>query len=188
MGWGIVGLGRIGGAVAERLAGWGWRLLACAPTVPPEAAARLGVELVDLPELLRAADVVTLHASMRPGNRHLIGAAELALMRPGAYLVNMARGELVDTEALVAAVRSGHLAGVALDVFEDEPLPAAGPLRALDPDRVILTPHTRSNSLESRVGNLRACTENVLAIARGEAPPTTVNPEVLPHWRGRAGR
>lgn len=100
----------------------------------------------------------------------------------------VARGELVDTDALVAAVRSGHLAGVALDVFEDEPLPAAGPLRALDPDRVILTPHTRSNSLESRVGNLRASTENLLAIARGEAPPTTVNPEVLPHWRGRAGR
>lgn len=106
-------------------------------------------------------------------------------MRPEAYLVNMARGELVDTDALVAAVRAGRLAGVALDVYEDEPLPADSPLRALDPDRVILTPHTLSNSLESREGNLWAAVANVLAIARGEAPPTMVNAEVLPRWRGR---
>lgn len=182
---GIVGLGRIGRAVAERLGGWGVRLIACAPTASRDEAARLGVELVNLAQLLRSADIVTLHASTRPGNRHLIGAAELALMRPEAYLVNMARGELVDTDALVAALRAGRLAGAALDVFEEEPLPADSPLRTLDPDRVILTPHTLSNSLESREGNLRAAIANVLAIARGEAPPTTVNAEVLPRWRGR---
>jgi phosphoglycerate dehydrogenase-like enzyme len=185
---GIVGLGRIGRAVAARLAGWGVRVIAYAPTAPREEAERLGVEIVDLPVLLRTSDIVTPRVSMRPGNRHLVGAAELALMRPNAYLVNMARGEVVDTDALVDAVRAGRLAGVANDVYEEEPLPVDSPLRTLDPDRVILTPHTLSNSVESREGNLRALIENVLALARGEVQPTTVNPEVLPTCRGAAGR
>ncbi len=180
---GIVGLGRIGQAVAERLSGWGVELLASAPTAPPETARRLGVRLVTLPELLASSDILTLHVNARPANRHLIGAAELAMMRPGAFLVNMARGEALDTAALCHAIEDGRLAGAALDVYEAEPLPLDSPLRTLDPDRVILTPHTLSNSVESRLGNLHAVMDNVECIARGEVPPTVVNPGVVPRWR-----
>ncbi|MEX2598349.1 MAG: NAD(P)-dependent oxidoreductase [Dehalococcoidia bacterium] len=182
---GIVGLGRIGSFVAKRLAGWEVRLLAYAPSASPEYARELGVTLVDLPELCRESDYVSLHMNAKPENLRMIGDAQIRLMKPGAYLINMARGAVLDAQAVCTAIEEDRLAGVALDVFETEPLPMDNPLRTLDPERVILTPHTLGTSVESRVGALRAVTGNVLSAMRGEVPPTVVNPEVIPRWRAK---
>ncbi len=182
---GIVGLGRIGSAVAKRLGGWDVRLLAYAPTTAQNRAAALGVTLVDLPALLGESDFVTLHLNMRPENRHFIGREELAMMKPSAFLVNMARGEVLDTDALCDAIENGKLAGAALDVFETEPLPMDDRIRSIDPERLILSPHTLSSSVESQAGNARVIFDNIRAILRGQVPQTVVNPEVVERWRGR---
>jgi D-specific alpha-keto acid dehydrogenase len=126
---GVVGAGRIGSAVIERLRGFGCRIVVHDPR-----ATIAGVEQMGLSELLETSDVVTLHLPLRPGTRHLIAAAELARMPRGAVLVNTARGDLVEPEALVAALASGHLAGAALDVDLDDPRLLASP-------HVIATPH-----------------------------------------------
>jgi phosphoglycerate dehydrogenase-like enzyme len=134
---GIVGLGAVGRAVAARAAGFEMTVLG----VDPSGAGVPGVRLVTLDELVAAADVVTLHAPLTPQTRHLIGAAELARMKPGAVLVNAARGELVDETALLDALRRGVIAGAALDAFENEPHLRAE-WRQLD--NVVLSPHTAS--------------------------------------------
>jgi D-3-phosphoglycerate dehydrogenase len=125
---GIVGLGRIGGEVARRALGFRMHVLAYDPYLTREAAARLGVESVELDELLARSDFITLHAPLTGDTRHLIGEAELARMKPGVRLVNCARGGLVDEAALARAVAAGHVAGVAVDVFEQEPPPPGHPL------------------------------------------------------------
>ncbi|MGN6325345.1 NAD(P)-dependent oxidoreductase [Pseudolysinimonas sp.] len=136
---GVVGAGRIGAAVVERLRGFGCRVVAHDPGGTSRAAERVG-----LAELLRSSDVVTLHAPLSAATRHLIGRAELAAMKPGAILVNTARGGLVDTVALLGALEAGHLGGAALDVIEGEDAgegnPYLGLLRALP--NVVVTPHT----------------------------------------------
>jgi D-3-phosphoglycerate dehydrogenase len=141
---GIVGLGSGGRAVARRASGFGMRVLANDVRTPDRAMRELGVSMVSLDELLRDSDFVTLHADLRPENRHLIDAARLALMKPTAVLVNTARGSLVDEEALVEALREARIAGAALDVFEHEPLPESSPLRSLD--NVYLAPHNANAS------------------------------------------
>jgi D-3-phosphoglycerate dehydrogenase len=142
---GIVGFGHIGTAVAKRATAFSMTILAC-DVRPPAAAVveELGIEVVALDELLGRSDFVTLHADLRPDNRKMIDAARLALMRPTAVLINTARGPLVDEDALVRALETGRIAGAALDVFEDEPLPAASPLRTLP--NVYLAPHNANSS------------------------------------------
>lgn len=143
---GIVGLGRIGRAVARRAGlGFGMRVLAWTRTVPADAA---GIEIVSsLEELLARADVVSLHCPATPATRHLIGAPQLAQMRPEAVLINTARGDVVDEAALVAALEAGTIAGAGLDVFEREPLVHPGlPTR----DDVVLLPHLGSATVETR--------------------------------------
>jgi phosphoglycerate dehydrogenase-like enzyme len=142
---GLVGLGLIGRAVAARLRPFGVKLLyAQRRRLEPAAEAQLGVRWRDLDDLLQESDVVSLHHRFQEGpdgnDRH-IGARELALMKPTAYLVNTARGRLVDEDALVEALRDGRIAGAALDVFRYEPLPPDHPFFALAGDRLILTPH-----------------------------------------------
>jgi D-3-phosphoglycerate dehydrogenase len=132
---GLVGLGRIGRRVAEKARAFGLTVVAH----DPYARADAGVELLELNELLERADVLSLHVPLTPETRHMIGARELALLRPGAFVINIGRGGLLDEDALVEALRSGHVAGAALDVTEIEPLPADSPL--LDVPNVILTPH-----------------------------------------------
>jgi D-3-phosphoglycerate dehydrogenase len=142
---GIVGLGNIGTAVARRAAPFGMRVLAC--DVRPlngRAAETADVGVVPLEQLLADSDFVSLHADLRPENGHLMNAERLALMRPSAVLINTARGPLIDEAALVTALRSGRLAGAALDVFETEPLPGTSPLRALP--NVHLAPHNANSS------------------------------------------
>jgi phosphoglycerate dehydrogenase-like enzyme len=136
---GIIGLGRLGGEVAGYAEAFGMRVLAWSQNLTAARAAECGAELVPLDTLLSASDYVTVHLRLSERSRGLIGAPELARMKPGAYLVNTSRAPIVDTAALVAAVRAGALAGAALDVFDTEPLPADDPLRT-EPN-IVLTPH-----------------------------------------------
>lgn len=136
---GILGLGRIGGAVAKVALAFGMRVVAWSQNLTAEAAASHGVTRVGKDELFREADILTIHLKLSERTRGLVGAAELAVMKPGALLVNTSRGPIVDEAALLAALRDGRIAGAALDVFEPEPLPAAHPFRSMP--NVLVTPH-----------------------------------------------
>lgn len=136
---GIVGLGRVGRHVASIARAFGMRTVAWSPRLTLASAAEVGVERLDLDELLQTSDIVSIHAGLSPQSRNLIDAARLARMKPGAYLINTARGPIVNETALVTALAEGRLAGAGLDVFDVEPLPANHPLMALP--NVILTPH-----------------------------------------------
>ncbi len=145
---GIVGLGRIGGHVAQLARAFGMHVVGHDPYLAPERAAELQVKLLPLDQLLRHADVVTLHVAHTEQTHHLINADRLKLMQPTAVLINTARGELVDEAALVEAIQAKRIAGAAIDVFAVEPLPADAPLRKLD--RVILTPHLAASTAEAQ--------------------------------------
>ncbi len=136
---GIVGLGAIGRALATRAQAVAMMVLASDPFATPEAAAGIGVSLVELPELLGEADFVSLHCPLTERTRHLLGPDQLALMKPSAYLINTARGGLVDQPALTKALQEGRIAGAALDVLDPEVPAPDDPLRRMD--NVILTPH-----------------------------------------------
>ena len=179
---GLIGLGRTARGVVERLAGWGVSLQAYDPYVRQEQAPA-GVTMVDLPTLLRSSNVVSVHVTLTSETRHLLGEKELRLMRPDAYLVNTARGPAIDEPALYRVMKSGHLAGAALDVFEQEPLPPDSPLRQLD--NVILTPHMVGHSQELMAAIPPTAAENVLRVLRGELPLYIKNPEIMPAWRQR---
>ncbi len=178
---GIVGFGRIGKAVAERARPFGLTMLAADPYLEPEAIAAHGVEPVGLPELLARSDIVTLHCPLTPETRGIIGAGELARMKPTAVLVNTARGPLIDLAALAAALERGAIAGAALDVVDPEPLPADSPFYQMP--NVILTPHSAYYS-ERSVDVVRRETLNAaLAVLRGKRPGTVANPAVLERVR-----
>ena len=145
---GLVGAGRIGSTVAERARAFGMSVIAFDPYLTPERAQALGMEPVDLAALLERADVVTLHVPLTDSTRGLIGAQQLARMKKGAIIVNAARGGVVDEAALAAALESGHLGAAALDVFEEEPLPADHPLRSAP--RLVLTPHLGASTAEAQ--------------------------------------
>ena len=179
---GIVGLGRIGRAVAERLQPFGVDVIACSPTTQPQDVPA-GVRLVELDTLLEQSDIVGLFASVNAGNRHMIDERALGRMKPDAYLVNVARGALVDEEALDRALRSGRLAGAALDTFEVEPLPQDSPLRELD--NVILTPHMVGVTRESIEAVVPTALENITRVLSGALPLYCKNPYILPRWRER---
>jgi D-3-phosphoglycerate dehydrogenase len=184
---GLVGLGRVGSRVARRLAGWDVRLLACDPHVDPARAAELDVTLVDLPTLLAESDVVSLHPSLTDETRRMIDEKALRRMKPTAILVNTARGEVADEDAVARAVAERWIAGAALDAFTREPLPADSPLRRVDPERMILTPHNIAHSEAGRRANLALALDQILAVARGEVPAHVVNPAAIPRWRARRG-
>jgi glyoxylate reductase len=177
---GIVGMGRIGQAVARRALGWDMKVIYTRSSGPlPAGQTPAGADWqyrASLDDLLREADIVSLHVPLTPGTRHLIGTRELALMKPGAYLVNTARGPVVDEPALVEALRSGHLGGAGLDVYEREPELAPG-LAAL-PNAVLL-PHLGSATVETRGRMAELAALNAIAAVRGEPVPHPVNPEVL---------
>jgi phosphoglycerate dehydrogenase-like enzyme len=174
---GIVGLGQAGSGLAELVAPFQMRVITYSPHADPEQARRLNVELVALDQLLREADFVCLHCRLTDETRGLIGARELALMKPTAYLINMARGPVVDHAALVAALTERRIAGAGLDVFDTEPLPADDPITQLD--NVVLSPHwaagTRDAFLYAGITNCEA----VLRAARGDLPDNIVNRQVI---------
>ena len=174
---GSIGCGNIAREMFRmaRSLGFG-RLIAHDPHVDAATVAELGVELVGMQEVLSASDFLAINTLLNDATRGLIGEAELRRMKPAAYLINTARGPIVQEAALITALREGWIAGAGLDVFEREPLPADSPLRELD--NVILTPHGLAWTEEIvRDNGLEACS-NILAVARGELPASIVNREV----------
>ena len=168
---GIVGYGRIGRAVARRARAFDMRVLATPTRSELTEAERDAVEFRALPDLLADSDVVTLHCPLTPETHHLVDDAALARMRPTALLVNTARGGIVDTDALVRALREGRLAGAALDVFEDEP---RVDLRLLTLSQVVLTPHLGSAGDRTRSAMCGLAVDNVAAVLGGRSPLTPV--------------
>jgi D-3-phosphoglycerate dehydrogenase len=173
---GLVGYGRIAHHVEQRLQGWEVRVQASDPYVPGT---------LPLDELLRTSDIVSLHVVLTRETRNMIGARELALMKPSAILVNTSRGGAVVEEALAEAIDSGRLAGAALDVFQKEPIEMDNPLLRCDPDRVILTPHSIGHNVEAGPSGVQMAFENIDRALRGELPESVINPEVVPAWRRR---
>jgi glyoxylate reductase len=174
---GIVGFGRIGKEVAKRARGFDMRVLAYDTYRDEVAAQEFGVEFKELDDLLRESDFITLHVALTDQTRHLIGAREFQLMKRTANLVNASRGPVVDTDALVVALKSGTIAGAALDVTEPEPLPGDHPLTSLP--NAIVVPHIASATVATRNKMAQMAAQNLLAGIRGERPPNLVNPEVL---------
>lgn len=172
---GIVGLGRIGKAVARRLRGFDCRLLYHSRQPDPEAA-HIGAAYVEFDTLLGSSDFVTLHVPLTGQTHHLIGAPQLERMKPGAVLVNTARGPVVDQAALLRALRGGQIAAAGLDVTDPEPLPPDHPL--LDLPNVVVLPHIGSASIKTRSRMAEMAADNLLAGLRGERLPNCVNPEV----------
>ncbi|WP_448591245.1 D-isomer specific 2-hydroxyacid dehydrogenase family protein [Thermoflexus hugenholtzii] len=179
---GLIGFGNIGSRVGEILAqGFRARVLAYDPNVPPEAIRAAGAEPADLETLLREADILSLHAALTEENIHMLSGEAFAKMKPGVILVNTARGELIDEAALIAALEEGRVAGAALDVMTEEPIPADHPLLRFP--NVLIVPHIAAYTRET----LRRMGEKVVSdverVLRGEIPEEVVNPEVLPHAR-----
>lgn len=176
---GLVGLGRIGTRVARMAKAIGMKVLVYDPYIAANRAQELGFDLAgSLDDLLRAADVVSLHLPLSAETRHLINARTLALMKPGSYLVNAARGGLVDEAALLAALESSHLAGAGLDVFDPEPPRPDHPL--LHRDDVIATPHIASATSAGRKRLWEGALSQVFQVLSGERPPHLLNPESWP--------
>jgi glyoxylate reductase len=170
---GIIGMGRIGKAVARRAAGFGMQLIYHSRTrLSPAEEQELGASLRPLETLLQEADFVTLHVPLTPQTRHLIGSRELELMKNSAYLINTARGPVIDEAALVAALRQGQIRGAGLDVYEREPELCPG---LAELENVMLLPHLGSATVETRTRMALMAAENLLAGLRGDPPPNCIN-------------
>jgi len=178
---GLVGLGAVGRRVAQRLQAFGARVLAYDPYVASEAGAEVGVTLVGLDELLGESDIVSLHAPLTEETEGMIGEEEFWKMKPGAYFINTARAGLTDEEALYRALKDGHLAGAALDVFLEEPPPPDHPLLSLP--NVIATPHIGGNTAEVVIHQSHIVTEDLVRLFEGQRPHNVVNPEVLERFQ-----
>jgi len=180
---GIIGCGRIGQAVARRAAGFEMRLLGFDPS-PGAEGEKLGIKCVPLPTLLAGSDFVSIHAALTPETRGLIGADQLKLMKPSAYLINTARGALLDESALAQALRDQTIAGAALDAFVTEPLPSDHVF--LQTPNLLLTPHQASCARETGALVSRAASEAVSDLMNGRRPKWVVNPEVFSSPKLRA--
>ena len=170
---GVVGLGQIAKSFVRRALAFGTRILVHTRTPDPALTEDLGIQYATLDELLRQADIVCLFASLTKDTRRMIGARELGLMKRSAYLINIARGELIDEDALVAALHTGRIAGAGLDVFEVEPL-SSSPLFALD--NVVLTPHQAGLTQGGKVGAAMRAARNALHALQGTIPRDAINP------------
>jgi glyoxylate reductase len=174
---GICGFGRIGKGVARRARGFDMRILYTDVQRVPEATEQEhGVRFVDKKTLLQESDIVTLHVPLFPETTHYIGAAELAMMKKDAILINAARGPVVDEKALVKALKGGRIAAAGLDVYEKEPKPAPGLTKL---PNVVVAPHIASASVETRRKMSNMAVANCVAGLTGERPPNLVNPDVL---------
>ncbi|MFN3659143.1 MAG: 2-hydroxyacid dehydrogenase [Pseudolabrys sp.] len=173
---GLVGAGRIGQATARRARGFDMKVLYWAPRRKLDAEREIGMEYVSLDRLLREADFISLHPTLSPETRHMISDAEFAKMKPSVFIINTARGAVVDEKALVRALKNKRIAGAGLDVFEQEPKlqPALIGMK-----NVVLTPHLGSAVMEVRDVMANLVADNVEALLAGRSPPNCVNPEVL---------
>ena len=177
---GLVGLGAIGGEVAGMAKAFGMRVIGWSFRNDPERAARLGVDLVDLDELLRTADVISLHVRNTPEAAGMIGRREIDLLKPGAILINTARAAIVDQGALIEALNTGRIAGAGLDVHMEEPLPPDNPWVKMD--NVVLTPHSGAMTRDAFDQEAVIGVDNVAAFLEGK-PTNVVNPAVLTRRR-----
>jgi glyoxylate reductase len=173
---GLVGVGRIGQATARRARGFGLKILYTARHRRPEAEQELGMEYVTLDQLLAQSDFVSLHPPLNAETRHMISDREFALMKPTAFIINTARGAIIDEAALVRALKKKRIAGAGLDVFENEP---KVPPALLKMKNVVLTPHLGSAVMEVRDQMANIVVDNIQALIDGRTPPNCVNPQVL---------
>ncbi|MCY7419943.1 MAG: C-terminal binding protein [Chloroflexi bacterium] len=176
---GLIGTGRIGTAVAGIAAGFGMRVIGYDPGRTVQELAAAGIEGVDMDTLLAQSDCLSLHVPYMPSTHHLVNAALLAKLKPGAILVNTARGLVVDTNALIDALASSHLAGAGLDVYEQEPLPAGSPLRSAP--NVVMTPHVGGYSVEAFLDLRREMCRTTIDFMTTGWAGTIVNPAVRDH-------
>ncbi len=175
---GIVGMGKIGQAIAARARAMEMRVVASDPYLSPEQAARHGAELMELSRLLECADVVTVHVPLTRSTRGLIGEAEIARMKPTAFVLNVARGGIVDEAAVARALAEGRLGGAAFDVYEPEPPPADSPLRSAP--NTVLTPHLGASTEEAQVAVAEEVAEQILDVLAGRSARYAVNAPLLP--------
>ncbi|MDG6224708.1 MAG: hydroxyacid dehydrogenase [Candidatus Thermoplasmatota archaeon] len=171
---GLIGCGRIGQATAERARALGMHVIGCDPCISGEALSKGGIEPVPFEDLMARSDFISLHSNYTPENRHMIGAEALSKMKKTAYLINCARGGLIDEAALYDALKEGRIAGAALDVFETEP-PGESPLMTLD--NVSFTPHIGANTVEGQFRAGMIVAEQVLKVLNGEKPDFPVLPK-----------
>jgi D-3-phosphoglycerate dehydrogenase len=176
---GLIGLGRIARATVRKMAGFGLRIVASDPYLPA-GASEPGVEIVPLQRLLAESDLVSVHVPLTGDTRGMINDACFAAMKPNAFLVNTSRGPVVDEKALIRALEAGRIAGAGLDVVEEEPLPAASPLRGMP--QVILTPHIAADSTDSLQHARETVVASVTAVLGGAWPPFPVNRQVVPRF------
>jgi D-3-phosphoglycerate dehydrogenase / 2-oxoglutarate reductase len=174
---GLAGFGKIGRALGHKAQALGMQVLTYDPYLPTGVAEEAGAERVELDELLRRSDAISVHTPLTAETRHLFGAATFPQMKRGAVLINTSRGGLVDESALVEALERGELSGAGLDVVDSEPLSSDSPLRGRDD--VILTPHMAYYSEESTAELQRKAAEDVVRVLRGETPRYPVNPDLL---------
>ena len=179
---GLVGFGRIPQLVAPKAQSFGIKVIAYDPYIPPAVMEKAGVKRVEFPELVKTSDYISIHSPLLPETRHLFNAEVFKQMKPGAVLVNTARGPIVDEAALAAALDAKQIAGAALDVMEQEP-PVNSPL--FGRDNVILTPHTSFYSVESLEELQTKAAEEVVRVLTGQPPRNPVNPEALAAARGK---
>jgi len=173
---GIVGLGRIGSAVAERvIGGLGMKVIYYKRHPDKNFENKFGAKFVKLPELLKTSDFITLHTPLNPATRHLIGKKQLGMMKKTAYLINTSRGPIIDEKALVNVLRNKKIKGAALDVLENEPKLSPG-LNKLD--NVVLTPHTASGTIETRSAMAVLAAKNIIEVSQGKVPTNIVNKEL----------
>jgi D-3-phosphoglycerate dehydrogenase len=174
---GVLGVGRIGSRVVAKLSGFGFRIVGCDPYLSDIRKKELGIEFLDHAEFFRQADLITIHTPLIKETRHIVNTEHLALMKPGAVIVNTARGPMIDVAALYDALKTKKIAGAAIDVFEVEPPPATLPLFELD--NAILTPHIGWASEESGQDIRKRILEDILLCAAGKPAKYVVNKEVL---------
>jgi len=174
---GLIGLGRVGTAVARRLVGFHCRILAADPAADPDKCRELKIELLPISQVLSQVDILSIHVPLNRDTKHLIGSDELNRLRPGAVLVNTSRGGVVNELSLLEALRSGHLAGAALDVFENEPLIRDHPLLTMA--NVVTTGHVAAFSRMAAHRTVTAIADALIEVANDKVPIGCVNPEAF---------
>jgi len=162
---GIIGLGNVGSEVARRAQAFEMKVIAYSPSIPSEHARELRVELVPLKQLLKESDFITMHTRMSPEKRGMIGEKELALVKPTVRIINTARGELIDEEALAKAVKEKRVAGAAIDVFCSEPCTES---TLFESDRIIVTPHLGASTTEAQVTAAKDVAEQIIDVLKGQ--------------------
>jgi D-3-phosphoglycerate dehydrogenase len=177
---GVVGVGKIGSRFVQRMRGFGCRILGNDINVSDEVLRSYGVIPASLEQILRESDLLSLHVPLTPQNRHMIGAEQLAMMKPTAAIINTSRGAVIDEAALIDALKSNRIMGVALDVLEQEPPPPDHPLLGMDPMRVILTPHYAASSYEVYPTLHQEVTDAMVAVLENRWPKSVMNPDVKP--------